>query len=168
MRFLKKFIFILIIPTLAFTTAHKFYVSVSNIAYSEKDQSLQITTRVFIDDLEKALEERYGVKTKLATKNEVANASEYIEKYLNTKFNISVNGEPKQYVFIGRKYDTDMVICYLEVPKVNLKTTTTIGVQNELLMDVFEEQQNIVHFKINGKKKSFILIKESNKGMLNL
>jgi len=116
----------------------------------------------------RVLEERYGVKTKLATKKEVANASEYIEKYLNAKFNISVNGEPKQYVFIGRKYDTDMVICYLEVPKVNLKTTTTIGIQNELLMDVFEEQQNIVHFKINGKKKSFILIKESNKGMLNL
>jgi hypothetical protein len=35
-------------------------------------------------------------------------------------------------------------------------------------MDLYEEQKNIIHFKIKGKKKSFVLIRESNKGMLNL
>ena len=33
--------------------------------------------------------------------------------------------------------------------------------------DVFEEQQNVVRTKIKGKNKSFILIKENDKGVLN-
>jgi len=35
-------------------------------------------------------------------------------------------------------------------------------------MDLFEEQKNILHFKIKDQKKSFVLIRENNKGMLNL
>ena len=34
------------------TLAHKFYVSVTNINYSEKTDALQITSRIFVDDLE--------------------------------------------------------------------------------------------------------------------
>ena len=37
----------------SFTGAHKFYVSVTNVAYSEEEASLQIISRIFIDDLEK-------------------------------------------------------------------------------------------------------------------
>ena len=46
---------------LSFSSAHKFYVSVTNIVYSEEDSAFQITSRVFIDDLDKLLEERYGI-----------------------------------------------------------------------------------------------------------
>ena len=34
----------------SFATAHKFYVSVTNINYSEDDAAFQITSRIFIDD----------------------------------------------------------------------------------------------------------------------
>ena len=47
---------------LSFASTHKFYVSVTNVVYSEKEDALQITSRIFIDDLEKLLEERYGIK----------------------------------------------------------------------------------------------------------
>ncbi|MEX0361780.1 MAG: DUF6702 family protein, partial [Allomuricauda sp.] len=66
----------------SFTTVHKFYLSVTNVVYSEKSASFQITSRIFIDDLDDVLEERYGIKTELATKNEAPVADTYIEKYL--------------------------------------------------------------------------------------
>lgn len=168
MKYLKKSLFILILPLVAFTVAHKFYVSVTNISYSEKDQSLQVTSRIFIDDFEQVLMERYGIEAQLASDTESALANEYIEKYLKTKFLMFVDGEQRQYNFLGKKYDNEIMICYLEVPEVNLGNIKSIEVQNELLTDLFDEQQNVVHFKIKGKKKSFVLIKENNKGMLNL
>ena len=43
----------------------------------------------------------------------------------------------------------------------------SIEVENDLLTEFFEEQQNVVHLRIGDTKKSFILVRENNKGMLN-
>ncbi|MER3318709.1 MAG: hypothetical protein RIB79_10505 [Allomuricauda sp.] len=153
---------------LSFSSVHKFYVSVTNIVYSEEDSAFQITSRVFIDDLDKLLQERYGIEAKLATPKESQIAKEYIEKYFRSKFVVELDGKVVPYNFLGKKYDTDVVICYLEIPNVKLSEVKTMSVQNEVLTDLFDEQQNVVHVKWNGNKKSFVLIRENNKGMLNL
>ncbi len=168
MNILKKSILFLILPLFAFATAHKFYVSVTNVRYSEKDRAIQITSRIFIDDFENVLKERYGFTAELATKNESKEADAYIDKYFQAKFAVEINGKNASYNFIGKKYDADVMICYIEVPKVDLAHTTSIQITNEILTDLFDEQQNIVHFKIDGKKKSFVLLKSDTKGMLNL
>ena len=166
MKHLKKALLVLILPLLAFS-AHKFYVSVTNIQYSEKEDALQITTRIFIDDFENVIEERYGLKAHLATDEESEAAEAYIEKYLKAKFVLQINGENRSYSYLGKQYDNDVMVCYLEVLNVDFPNLKSIEIQNEVLTDLFEEQQNIVHFKINGKKKSFVLVRENNKGMLN-
>ncbi|WP_339653297.1 DUF6702 family protein [uncultured Maribacter sp.] len=168
MKFFRTALLLLIMPLFAFTGAHKFYISVTNVDYSEKNQSVQIITRIFIDDMNAVLKERYGISSKLGTDNESADDRAYFEKYIRTKFLVEVNGETVKYNFIGKKYDTDMVICYLEVTDVPLKNLKQIGIQNEVLTDIYDDQQNVVHFKINGKKKSHVLIKSHTKGMLNL
>ncbi len=165
---IKKSFLILLLPLLAFTAAHKFYVSVTNVGYSEKDDAIQITTRIFIDDLEKALHERYEINPKMATKDELSSIDTYIEKYLKSKFLVYLNDEQKAITFIGKKYDNDIIVCYLEVPNANFKGLKNIAITNEVLTDIFEDQQNVVHFKLNNQKKSFVLSQGNNKGMLNL
>jgi len=164
----RKALLLLLLPLFAFTVAHKFYLSVTNIGYSEKDDALQITTRIFIDDLEAVLLERYDFEAKLATQNESILAGEYIQKYIRTKFLLQIDGEAINYDFLGSKYEDDLIICYIELPKVELNKRKSIEIQNEILTDLYDEQQNVVHFKIHGNKKSFVLIRENNKGMLNL
>lgn len=168
MKGLKKGLVLLLLPLFAFATVHKFYLSVTNVQYSEKDEALQITSRVFVDDFEDVLEERYGVHTNLSTPLESEMADSYIEKYLRSKLLIRVDGKLVAYKFLGKKYDNDVMVCYLEVPKIKLSKIRTIEIQNEVLTDMYEEQQNVLHFKMNGKKKSFVLMKDSNKGMLKL
>ncbi|MBD0852327.1 DUF6702 family protein [Maribacter arenosus] len=168
MKFFKKSLLLLVLPGLAFSTAHKFYVSVTNINYSEKTEAIQITSRVFIDDFEDVLFERYGIDSHLATDMETELANEYIEKYFKAKFLVHINRKQSTYTFLGKKYDNDVMICYMEIPEVDGERIKSITVQNEILTDLFEEQQNVVHLKVKGKKKSFVLIKENNKGMLNL
>ena len=152
----------------SFSGMHKFYVSVTNVNYSEKDQAFQITSRIFIDDLEDVLSERYGVTANLATGEELERADSYIKKYFLQKFVAEINGNKVDYTFLGKTYDNDVVIIYLELSNIKLSETESIAIQNEILTDLFDEQQNIVHFKWKGQKKSFVLIRENNKGMLNL
>lgn len=153
---------------LSHTPPHKFYVSVTNVVYAEADQALQITSRVFIDDLEAVLLERYGVDTDLATPQESAQADAYIEKYFRTKFSVALDGKVVEYKFLGKRYDVDVAVCYMEIAKVQLDSYSRMSVQNEVLTDLFDEQKNVVHIKWAGNKKSFVLIKDDNKGMLKL
>ncbi len=168
MKYLKKGLLIMFLPLFAFTAAHKFYLSVTNVNYSEKDDALQITSRVFIDDLDLVLKERYDVNAQLATDKESKMADVYLKKYLNAKFAISINGENRPYEIIGREYEDDVCVFYLEISRVQLSTLKTIEIENELLTDLFGKQQNVVHIKIKDKKKSFVLLKSDTKGMLKL
>ena len=151
----------------SFSGAHKFYVSVTNVAYSEEESSLQIISRIFIDDLENALKTRYEVDARLSTPEESEQADALIERYFNTKFTVFVNDSPAAYTFLGKRYDNDLIICYIEVAGLKKEQLKSVGIQNEILTDIFEEQKNLVHFDILGKKKSFVLVRENNKGMLN-
>ncbi|EAR14262.1 hypothetical protein RB2501_02520 [Robiginitalea biformata HTCC2501] len=152
----------------SFTAAHKFYVSVTNVEYSESDESLQIISRIFIDDLDNLLKTRYDFDARLATEDEPEAAAGYIERYFNSKFRVFVNGEERAYTFLGKKYDKDLILCFIEVTGVPREDLESVGLQNEILTDLFSEQKNLVHFKVLGKKRSVVLIRENNKGMLNL
>lgn len=165
---MKKALLILILPLLAFAAVHKFYISVTNVKYSEKDKALQIKCRVFTDDMNTVLLERYGIETALGAEEESPEGQEYLKKYVQSKFNISINGKPVDYTILGKKYDMDVIIMFLEVPNVDLPNITSIGIDNKILTDLFDEQQNVLHFNIAGKKKSFVLLKSDTKGMLNL
>jgi hypothetical protein len=165
---MKKAFLILLLPLLAFVTVHKFYISVTNATYSEKDDALQVTTRVFIDDMNTVLKERYDIDAALGSNEESAMGQEYLENYIRSKFRITRNGEIVHYTILGTKYDVDVIILYVEVPNIDLPLVTSIGIENEILTDLFDEQQNVVHFNVAGKKKSFVLLKSDTKGMLNL
>jgi hypothetical protein len=165
---LKIAFLVVVLPLLAYTAAHKFYISVTNVNYSEKDAAVQITTRMFLDDMNAVLKERYGIPSALGTEDESELHATYFEKYLRSKFLVAINGKQVEYTLLGKKYDTDMVSAYIELPGVSLATLKSLEITNEVLTDLFEEQQNVVHFKVNGKKKSYVLLKSSPKGMLNL
>ena len=53
MRSVSIFLLLLSLPVLmASSSAHKFYVSITKIEYVASQQSLQIITKIFIDDFE--------------------------------------------------------------------------------------------------------------------
>ncbi len=73
--------------------AHEFYLSVTEIEYNNEKQSLQIITRVFIDDFEDVLNERYGAGLQLSEEAEEGAVAENISKYLKQKLRLQVNGK---------------------------------------------------------------------------
>lgn len=164
MRVFKLSIVVLIalVSLSSFINIHKYYVSVTDIEYAAEEKSLQVISRLFVTDIEKVLQERYDDSIKI--EHELADV--YIEKYFSKKLLIKVNNELKQFRFIGKEIEDDMVHCYFEIE--NIPSIETISITNKLLFDVFDSQQNITHLKINDKKKSFLFIEDNASGLLKL
>ena len=166
MKLARLFLGLLIIPFFAFTSIHKYYISVTQVDYVASQQPVQITTRVFIDDFEAVLRERYDESITLMTDNDEAKTVDpYIKQYLSEKIKIKINGKPVNVTFIGKTYDTDIMRCYLEIE--NVSSIKSIEIVNQVLFDMFEDQQNIIKTKINNKQKSFMLVKQKDTAMLN-
>jgi hypothetical protein len=163
---LKILLFFIFLPLLSFTVLHKYYVSLTEIEYVKEEQSVQIITRIYIDDFESALRNRYEADLTLQSKYENLETDYYIEKYLKDKLKITINDKLLRFNFLGKEYEDDMVLCYMEIP--NIESVSSIEVVNKILYDLFPDQKNIVRIKINTINKSILLIKENDKGLLNL
>lgn len=143
---------------------HKFYVSITKIEYVKEKNSIQIITKIFIDDIEDALQQQYDPSISLDTKKETEKADADLKKYILQKLNIKVNGKAVSINYIGKEYDTDMVVAYLEITDV--KELKTITIENKLLFEMFPEQQNIIHLKTPSSRKSLMLDRDEPKGEL--
>ncbi|MBP0904474.1 DUF6702 family protein [Mariniflexile gromovii] len=161
---MKRLLILLVIPLFAFTAFHKYYISVTQIEFVQNKQSVQIITRIFIDDFEKLLRTRYDESITLGGENEPSNANLYIERYLNEKIKIKINNKEVNFTFVGKEYDLDLVKCYLEIEGV--KKIESFEISNEVLFDLFSDQQNIIKTKINSKQKSVILITQNRSALL--
>lgn len=165
MKSFKLFLVAILFPLVAFTSIHKFYVSVTQVEYIKEKQSVQIITRIFIDDLEDLLRQRYDNKITLNISKEEQSIDAYIGKYLTAKMQININDKPISFTFIGKEYEDDIVYCYMEIS--DITSITSFEITNQILFDVFDEQQNIVRTNINSKKKSFMLTSNNETGVLN-
>ncbi len=144
---------------------HEYYVSVTEIKYAEEQQSLQIVSHIFIDDFEKLLRERYDKSIVLDPDSDSKRVENYMERYLANKLKIKVNDNALHFKFIGKDYKDDITYCYLEIE--NISEIKSIEVTNSVLFDIFTNQQNIVRLKLLNRNKSFLLIPDNDKCMLN-
>ncbi|MCF6213096.1 MAG: hypothetical protein L3J45_03625 [Flavobacteriaceae bacterium] len=161
---LKKIAILLLIPLMGFT-AHKYYLSLTQIDYKPQEKTLQISMRLFIDDIEKSLESNFREKFNLDTPNELPKTNNYIAFYLNNHFRVTVNNKPTNYTFLGKEYENDIVYFYIEIDSV--PPIKSIGVQNTILMNAFDSQKNIIKLNINNQKKTMLLNKSNDKDLLN-
>jgi len=148
----------------SFKTNHKFYVSVTEIEYNEKAHSLQIISRIFIDDFEKLLQTRYDQSIHLSENGDNEKVTDYIKKYLGQKMEVQLDGKPYKLNYIGKEYENDMLLFYLEIPDV--PEFKRIGIKNSVLIDMFSEQKNLVHVEYKGETKSLILSNSKDEDLL--
>lgn len=104
-------------------------------------------------------------KVNLGTKKETEEDIALMKKYVLKKLEISVNNKPITLNYIGHKFETDQVKLFLEAK--NISNLKSIEIENSILMGMFEDQQNIIHFKNAKNRRSLILDRDNLKGLLN-
>ncbi|QTE22926.1 DUF6702 family protein [Polaribacter cellanae] len=161
---LKKTLLVLVlIPLLSFS-AHKYYLSLTQIKYKSEAKSLQIIINVFMDDIETALNKDYNIDLRLTSKKELKNNDVYFEKYLKEKLKFKVDDKLQEFNYIGKEYEGDLVLFYLEIE--NIEKVSKIEISNKILINHFPEQQNLIKSKVGNKHKSVLLSKEKTQATL--
>ena len=154
----------LLFLTLTSFSVHKFYVALYQVNYAPEKKMLQITTRLFIDDLNSALAKKYQKKINLGSEKETEEDLNLFKKYFAEKFTIKVNGQIKPLLFLSKEMEGDVLICYFsckDIHKIN-----TLEIYNSIITDNNSEQQNIMHFNVSGVKNTLLLTESNSKGLL--
>lgn len=139
---------------------HDYYVSLTEIRYNEDTDRLEISMRIFPDDLDHALKKQHGISTRLATRLEPPEADSLLERYLDDHFNVKVNGREVPLTYLGKEPESDAIWCYLESDPV--PRPATIGVRNSILVYDFEDQINIVQVYVGNWNRGVLLSGEQD------
>ncbi|MEO9952831.1 DUF6702 family protein [Nonlabens sp.] len=139
---------------------HKYYISVSNVTYSESAKSLQMITRFFIDDLEDVLNSRIETPVELGDDATIQDLYPLIKSYLDKKLEVKINGEVSKINFLGAEYEGDQIALYIEIP--TLKEPKAVAMKFNAFLELFEEQKNLVHLKINGERRTLLMDKNKD------
>ena len=139
-----------LITILIFVFSHKYYVSSTLIDYSDKSGTYQVSLKIFHDDLEKDL----GFEMNELDYDDYEKTNSFIKEYLFNNFKIYSNESELKVDFLGFERKNDLVIYYIEI--FNAENVKSLIVENKILFQSFRNQKNIILYRFNNYKKSFI------------
>ncbi len=146
---------VLFIALLAFVLfgfmAHPYYVSVTEIKQNSSG-NLELSCRIFTDNIEKALKQRYGQSLDLIHPSDKKLCDSLLQNYMNNHIHVWINKLAVDLDYLGYEKDEDAVMIYLESKPA--KKPGTLRVKNELLYESYPEQINMIHVSIGGARKS--------------
>jgi hypothetical protein len=136
---------------------HPVHISVTEINYSEKDKALQITSRLFIDDLELSIRaKRREPELDIMEPKAPLTTQQLVTDYLIEHFKVKLDGKPCKLKFLGVEKEDLSLICYIEIE--NVKKVKTLEVFNDAIMGTHEDQSNLVHVTFKSPVKSARLV----------
>lgn len=135
--------------------AHPFFVSVVDINHNQKEATLEISVRVFSDDLEKTLQQYSKQKIDILKPTDKVIIEKYLLAYASERLKIGVNGKPVKFNLIGYEQQMESTWCYFEIEK--QPVVNQVSVDCSLLYDFESNQVNIVHVKAKGVQKTYKL-----------
>lgn len=144
---------------------HPLHLSVSDISHNRETNSLEITQRIFADDLEDALRNRLGGKIDVFNPTDPELLSELIGDYVQQNLRVSLDSRPVRLSYLGYEREEDAIWVYLEVPKI--KKFNTIMVRNTIFFEMFDDQLNLINVKKNGSIRSMKLEPDNQQASLS-
>lgn len=139
-------------PINELATDHDFHISNMECNVNTQDQSVEITLRIFIDDLESALEERGHRDLKLCTAKEDSLSEVYIANYLSDKLLLSINSVKKNHVMLGKEASEDLTAVWIYLSIENQTLVKSLDIENSILLELFDDQKNIIAVKRDNQR----------------
>jgi hypothetical protein len=137
---------------LAHNKFHPFYVSVAEINHNAKEKILEISCKLFAEDMEETLKKNYKTEVDFSLAKDKEALDKFIPDYMNKHFALAVDGRPVRLSYIGYEQDKESVFCYFQVD--NVPSIKKVDINNSILYDFNEGQINIMHVVVNGKRHS--------------
>jgi hypothetical protein len=139
---------------LVFTGAgrHPIYVSVVEIEHNAKENSLELSCKLFIDDFEKTLRLDYKAPVDLLHPKDKAAMDKLVSDYVQKHLQVTADGKKLTLKYLGYERLDEGIFSYFEVANVN--APKNIQIFNNLLYSYHEQQMGFMHVTVNGTRKS--------------
>jgi hypothetical protein len=142
---------------------HPYYISVTEIRVNSVQRTVNLSCKLFTDDLQNALDKLYGAKADISKRNAVCDS--LINKYVKERLDISIGKQKADFKFIGYEIEEEATWCYFEAPLPSYEQV--VNVRSSILFDFIESQTNLLHCYYNQERKSFKLDKPSQDAVFN-
>jgi undecaprenyl pyrophosphate synthase len=142
---------------------HPYFVSTTEINYNNPGKTVEITCRLFTDNLEDALKKIYKKEVDLLHPKDKKEVEKLLLDYISKRLKITSNGQSYPMEIIGYEKEEDAIWTYLEIKKDILPKTVTV--ENGLLYDFLPKQINMVHVTVNGANRQSSKVENPDKKM---
>jgi len=140
------------LATILLGTIHPFFVSMTDINYNTKENELEISVRIFTDDLENTLRKYHSENIDVLHPADIRQMNGFVNDYIEKHLQLQVNGSPVQMSFLGYEEQSESIWSYFEVKNIN--DVQKLNITNSLLHDYNTNQVNMIHAKANDKEYS--------------
>lgn len=131
---------------------HPFYVSVTEVEHNAQDKTLEISSKIFTDDLEAVLLKNYGTLVDFKKTNEKASQDKLVADYLKKHLVLKADGKPLNLDYVGFEEEREAIWVYCQVTGV--ATVKKLEMDISILHDYTNSQINLVHATVGGDRKS--------------
>lgn len=144
-----------------FNLDHDIHVSTCDVKYNTKTSSIQISVRIYLDDFEASLAMDGYKELKTLTKKESPIADSLVEDYISKHLILQLDGQKRSMEYLGKEISEDFLAmwCYLEI--YDVETLKVLKVQNDILMELYDDQQNIASIKLDHQRKGHFIFSKN-------
>lgn len=138
-------------------TRHAYHTSILELKLNPQKQQVELALKVFADDFSRALSQGQAKAVDLREPRALPLAELYLHQHLK----LTLPAAPRQprrplnVQFLGLQPEKDAYWLYAKVPLPH--PTKELLLQQEVLLELFTDQMNIVNAEGNGKKVSALL-----------
>jgi hypothetical protein len=136
----------------AFVSEHKFYMSLTEVHHNKETRSLEVSTRFFTDDVERAISpEGQTIRVERSMDEELL---PLMQRFYESETSIEIDGKKQDFNFIGYEVENELLYCFAEIKDV--KRVSSMDLSATWLFDQFEDQVNIINVYIGEVKAAYL------------
>lgn len=133
---------VLLLLTIMSFSALDFFSSMTKVDYVEGSKMLKFTTKVNTAHIAETIK----------TDPNAASFEAEVKKYIDSHFDVSINGAPKALAFTGSQVNGESVWVYFETGDVS--GINNLKIKNTILLEVYPKQFNLVNIAYKGQQKT--------------
>ena len=134
------------------TSRHPIFVSVTEIEHNAKDQTLEISCKIFTDDFEKTLRQLYKTQIDLLQPKDKTAMNKLVSNYVQKHLQLKADGKPVVLQFLGYEQQEEGIVSFYQVN--NIASLKKLDITDNILFEYKKEQINILHITVNAKRQS--------------
>ena len=131
---------------------HPYYISVVEINHNPTDKTLEISCKIFTNDFETILEKNYKTKVDLVNPPDKTAMDKLVSDYIKKHLSVKADNKAANLSYVGFEKQDEAIYSYFQVD--NVPSVKKIDVTNSILHDFSDQQINIIHCTVGGKRQS--------------